>query len=221
MSVPGIKLDHTRRERIGFDEAVFCAGKSAVQLDAILDEVSERAVSCLLTRLEPDQHASIAKEHRARLDYEAVSRSAFFGAVIEPRTKPAIAVVSAGASDLPVAREAVRTLRYYGEAPLEVFDVGVAGLWRLLEREVEICAMPVAIVVAGMDAALPSVIGGLTPGLVVAVPTSAGYGIAQGGRSALNAALASCAPGVAVVNIDNGFGAACVALRALRCLRPT
>ena len=112
--------------------------------------------------------------------------------------------------------EAVRTLAYYGEAAQEIYDVGVAGLWRLLDRLDEIRAMPVVIAVAGMEASLPSVVGGQVPGLVVAVPTSNGYGVSAGGRVALDASLSSCAPGLAVVNIDNGYGAACVALRALR-----
>jgi NCAIR mutase (PurE)-related protein len=127
-----------------------------------------------------------------------------------------VAIVVAGTSDLFVSREAARTLAYYGVPALEVTDVGVAGLWRLLERVEEIRRMAVVLVVAGMDAALPTVVGGLVPGLVIGVPTSVGYGVATGGHSALNAILASCAPGVAAVNIDNGYGAACVALRALR-----
>ena len=143
-----------------------------------------------------------------------VSGTGLLGARTEPG--PArVAVVTAGTSDVPVAKEAVRTLAYYGEAALEVYDVGVAGLWRLLDRLEEIRAMPVVIAVAGMEASLPSVVGGQVPGLVVAVPTSNGYGVSAGGRVALDASLSSCAPGLAVVNIDNGYGAACVALRAL------
>jgi len=114
-----------------------------------------------------------------------------------------------------VAQEAVRTLRFQGQAALLVADVGVAGLWRLLARVEELRAMRVVIVAAGMDAALPSVVAGLVPGVVIAVPTSVGYGVAAGGHAALNALLASCAPGLLVVNIDNGYGAACAALRIL------
>jgi NCAIR mutase (PurE)-related protein len=125
-------------------------------------------------------------------------------------------VVGAGTSDMSVCREAVRALGYHGIKASEIYDVGVAGLWRLMERVPEIVRHPVVIAVAGMDAALVSVLGGLVPGLVIAVPTSVGYGMAKGGETALRAALVSCAPGVAVVNIDNGYGAACAALRALR-----
>ena len=104
----------------------------------------------------------------------------------------------------------------HGVKPSEIYDVGVAGIWRLMERVPEIIRHPVVIAVAGMDAALVSVLGGLVPGVLIAVPTSTGYGVANRGETALHAALASCAPGVAVVNIDNGYGAACAALRALR-----
>ena len=124
-------------------------------------------------------------------------------------------VLSAGSSDVPVAREAIRTLAYFGVGARPIFDVGVAGIWRLLERVEEIRQFPIAIVVAGMDAALPSVLGGLYPGLIIAVPTSVGYGVASGGTTALNAILASCASGIVTVNIDNGYGAACAAMRVL------
>ena len=132
-----------------------------------------------------------------------------------PAGQARVAIVSAGTSDQPVCREAARTLAYHGHPSAEIGDVGVAGLWRLMDRIDEIRTYPVVIVVAGMDAALPSVVGGLVPGLVIAVPTSTGYGVAKGGATAMAAMLASCAPGVTVVNIDNGYGAACAALRAL------
>jgi NCAIR mutase (PurE)-related protein len=117
---------------------------------------------------------------------------------------------------VPVSREAARTLAYYGVPCVEITDVGVAGLWRLMERIDELRRMQVVIAVAGMDAALPTVIGGLVASVVIGVPTSVGYGVAQGGQSALHAMLASCAPGVLVTNIDNGYGAACAAIRILR-----
>ena len=125
---------------------------------------------------------------------------------------------------MPVSREILRTLRYYGHGCLEVNDVGVAGLNRMLARLPELREQAVVIVVAGMDGALPSVVGGLVPGLVIAVPTSVGYGVAAGGTTALHTMLASCAPGIVVVNIDNGYGAACAALRFLQAaagFRPT
>ena len=121
----------------------------------------------------------------------------------------------AGSSDVPVARECLQTLAFHHEDALFVADVGVAGLHRLLARVEELRARRVVIAVAGMDAALVSVLGGLVPGLVIAVPTSVGYGASHAGQTALHASLASCASGVVVVNIDNGYGAACAALRAL------
>ena len=207
--------DDARHGRIGFDESIYCAGKSSRQIDAILARGIESNRPLLLTRLDAGMADALAPVHRAALDYDPVSRTAVLGAgtVLGPAR---VAVVTAGTSDVPVAKEAVRTLAYYGESALEIYDVGVAGLWRLLDRLEEIRAMPVVIAVAGMEASLPSVVGGQVPGLVVAVPTSNGYGVSAGGRVALDASLASCAPGLAVVNIDNGFGAACVALRALR-----
>jgi len=124
-------------------------------------------------------------------------------------------VVTAGTSDVPVSEEALRTLRFHGEDAVRVADVGVAGLWRLMARLEQLRTLPVLIVAAGMDAALPSVLAGLVGGAVIAVPTSVGYGVAAGGHAALHAVLASCAPGLVVVNIDNGYGAACAALRIL------
>ena len=128
---------------------------------------------------------------------------------------PAVAIVMAGTSDAPVGYEAARTLAFNGQAHRLYVDVGVAGLWRLTERIEEIRQASVVIVVAGMDAALISVVGGLVSSPVIGVPTSVGYGVAAGGMTALHAGLASCAPGVAIVNIDNGYGAACVALRIM------
>jgi NCAIR mutase (PurE)-related protein len=214
-----IKLDLQRGERLGLDEAIFCAGKTTGHIGHILDHAQARAGRLLLTRLHETQFIELPEHHRAALDYEPLSRTAFFGKPVPLEGRPRAAVVVAGTSDLFVSREAVRTLAYYGVPALEVTDVGVAGLWRLLERVEEIRALPVVIVVAGMDAALPTVVGGLVPGAVIGVPTSVGYGVATGGQSALNAMLASCAPGVAVMNIDNGYGAACAALRVLRAQR--
>ena len=208
--------DDARQARIGFDETIYCAGKSPRQLDAILARSIEASRPLLLTRLDAGMFDALAPAHRAALDYDPVSRTATLGGPAAGSGTPRVAVVTAGTSDVPVAKEAVRTLAYYGEAALEVYDVGVAGLWRLLDRIEDVRAMPVVIAVAGMEASLPSVVGGQVPGLVVAVPTSNGYGVSAGGRVALDASLASCAPGLAVVNIDNGYGAACVALRALR-----
>ena len=209
--------DGTRSQRIGIDEAVLCADKPIENLKRILDDAHTTDRRLLLTRLSQEKMAALSELHRQNIDYEAVSRTGWYGDTADtPEQAPQVAVVTAGTSDVPVAREAVRTLAFSGVACTEVYDVGVAGLWRLLDRVEELSRFPVVIAAAGMDAALPSVLGGLVPGLIIAVPTSVGYGVAAGGLSALNTLLASCAPGIAVVNIDNGYGAACAALRALR-----
>lgn len=216
MTETGINLDFARKQRLGFDEAMFCSGKTVGQIATILGRVAERRGNMLLTRLAAGIFAELPPDLRQRLDYEALSGTAYFGPVDPPALAGRVAVVGAGTSDMSVCREVVRTLGYHGIKASEVYDVGVAGLWRLLERVPEIVRHPVVIAVAGMDAALVSVLGGLVPGLVIGVPTSVGYGIANRGETALHAALASCAPGVPVVNIDNGYGAACAAIRTLR-----
>ncbi|MDD9993655.1 MAG: nickel pincer cofactor biosynthesis protein LarB [Rhodospirillales bacterium] len=221
MSTPtAITLDLERRARIGIEEAVLCAGKTPEQLADILARAEEAERSLLLTRLDAAQRDALPAALAERIDYEPLSRTGVFGTVAAPAGASRVAIVSAGTSDQPVCREAARTLAYHGHASAEIGDVGVAGLWRLMDRIDEIRAYPVVIVVAGMDAALPSVVGGLVPGMVIAVPTSTGYGVASGGSTAMMAMLASCAPGVTVVNIDNGYGAACAALRALPLLAP-
>ena len=142
------------------------------------------------------------------------------GETLPARAGGGFAVLSAGTADGPVAWEAARTLRYLGITHKVFEDCGVAGLWRLAERLDEVNTFDALIVVAGLDAALASVMGGLTPKPVFAVPTSVGYGAAQGGHAALASMLSSCAPGVAVMNIDNGYGAACAAARIINTFRP-
>lgn len=207
--------DLRRVARIGLPEAVFCAGKTATQIEAIIAAAERHGERLLLTRLDPTKAAALHSGTRTKLDLDDVSNIAIFGGMPPVAGAARVAVVTAGTSDLPAAMEAVRTLRFHGQDALRVPDVGVAGLWRLLARVDELRHFPVLIVAAGMDAALPSVLAGLVPGAVIALPTSVGYGVAAGGTTALHAALASCAPGVTVVNIDNGYGAACAALRIL------
>ena len=215
MDEHGIRLDLARAARIGLDEAIYCAGKSVAQLDAIVAQARATGASRLFTRLEAEKHAALAPEHRDALDWDPISRTAIVGSPAVGGV-PQVAILSGGSSDLPVAREAARTLAFHGEAVLEAHDVGVAGLWRLIERLDALRPMRVLIVAAGMEGALPSVVGGLLPGVIVALPTSVGYGVSAGGQAALHSALASCAPGIVTVNIDNGYGAACAALRVLR-----
>ena len=215
-----IRLDFQRSERLGFDEAILCARKSDAQLAAIMDRVLERGARSLMTRLEPEVFARMAPLYGERLDYDPVSRTAYLNwSPCAEREPPRIAVVSAGSSDMPQAAEVMRTLTYLGAPTKQFIDIGVAGLWRLLESVDELRTFPVMVAVAGMDGALPSVLGGLVSGMIICLPTSTGYGVSNGGETALHAALASCAPGLTVVNIDNGYGAACAAFRALNMIR--
>lgn len=216
-----IELDFDRRRRTGLDETIFAQNKSVAQLDAIFAAAHGRAHPLFITRLSPEKFAAISPRWAAQLDYCAVSNTCIFRGPLEPRDhlRSQVCIIAAGSSDVGVAREAERTLRYNGVASTLFIDVGVAGLWRLTSRIDAISRFPVVIAVAGMDAALPTVLGGLIPGMIIAVPTSVGYGVAAGGHTALNAILASCAPGITTVNIDNGYGAACAAMRALRIAR--
>ncbi len=214
-----IVLDFKRPQRIGFDEAVLCAGKSVAQINAIMEKTRAESCSILLTRLDPEVYSALSAECREVLDYDSVSGTGFFNGTRTPgEGVAAVAVVAAGSSDMPVAAEAMRTLEYFGVPVKPFIDVGVAGLWRLTSKIDELQQYTVIITVAGMDGALPSVLGGLVPGVLVVVPTSTGYGVSNAGQTALNAALASCAPGLCVVNIDNGYGAACAAYRVVNML---
>ena len=214
-----MKLDLERAQRLGIGEAVFCADKSPTQIDQILDEAKKAEVAILITRLVSTKYEKLSAEIRKLIDYDPISETGFFQAQPELGLCHAVAIVTAGTSDARIAREAARTLAFSGVEATVIFDVGVAGLWRLTERIEEIKSHPIVIAVAGMDAALVSVLGGLVPGLLIAVPTSTGYGIACEGKTALAAALVSCSPGVLVCNIDNGYGAACAALRAIQAAR--
>jgi len=210
------RMDWNRIARTGTSEAVLCDGKSASQVDAIVAHAQELGRRLLLTRLAPERFEALSL--KGALDYDEVSRTAILGPLHHPRHAGRVAIVCGGTSDIPVALEAARTLAFEGEGSSRFVDVGVAGLWRLMEHLDDIRAHHVIIAVAGMEGAIFSVLTGLVSNAVVAVPTSVGYGVAAGGHAALNAALASCASGLAVVNIDNGFGAAHVALRMLaRC----
>lgn len=211
--------DDQRLARIGMPEAIFCEGKDAPALDAILAELTPAtAQPVLFTRLWPDQHERLDPELRARLDYDPRSGTAILHGHL-PRRAGSVAVVTAGTSDVKVAGEALRTLQFSGFAAELFADIGVAGIHRLFARLEEIRRFDLVIVVAGWDAALASVMGGLVAQPVIAVPSSSGYGVAAGGHAALTSMLASCGQGVLVTNIDNGFGAACGAIRFLNLLQ--
>lgn len=211
-----IRLDWARGARTGVPEAIFCAGKTTVQLDAILEEAQGRFASLLLTRLSSTVHDGLT--HRADLDYDPISQTAILDHGLPAEQDLGAAVVAAGTSDTGVAREAARTLAFAGIAAPMHIDVGVAGLWRTTDAAAALQDRRVVIGCAGFEAALFSVLAGLISAPLIAVPTSVGTGVAEGGRAALTSALASCAPGVLTVNIDNGFGAACAAIKMLRML---
>lgn len=210
-----VVMDWDREARTGVAEAVLASKKQPAQLDAIVAAALDKRRRLLLTRLDPEIFPALDANTRAALDYDAVSRTAFAGGSI-PLAPSGIGIVAAGTSDVAVALESSRTLAFAGHQSTMIADVGVAGLWRLIDRRDELMRFRIVIAVAGMEGALFSVVAGLVPAPVIAVPTSVGYGVAEGGATALNAALSSCAPGVTVVNIDNGFGAATAAMKMLR-----
>jgi len=213
------RLDVDRARRTGDAEVVYGAGKTPQQVVGILgrlhDRHPDRAV--LATRLSPDAQDAVRHGLPAAV-VDEVAGAAVLGPMPEPRGL--VTVVAAGTSDAPVTAEAMLTARVHGARVHAIGDVGVAGLHRLLDVRDELAAADCLIVIAGMEGALPSVVGGLTGVPVVAVPTSVGYGASFGGLAALLAMLNSCAPGVTVVNIDNGYGAAVHAARVTRNARP-
>ena len=202
------RLDHERRDRTGLPEVLFAAGKTLEQNLALIGALYARAGFALATRIPPEQRAALAAAYPdAALD--PISGSLRRGTL--PRTNRRVAVVCAGTSDLPVAEEAAFTLDALGHDAVRATDVGVAGIHRLFDALDDILTCRAVIVVAGMEGALPSVVAGLVRAPVIAVPTSIGYGAAFEGIAALLAMLTACAPGIGVVNIDNGFGAAALA----------
>jgi NCAIR mutase (PurE)-related protein len=209
-------LDWERENRTGVAEAVLCDGKTPEQIAAILDRAMAETRRLLLTRLSPVQFSVLPEEQRAALDFDRLSGTAILGPAPEAALVTGAMIVAAGTSDLGVATEAARTLGFHGYAAPLIADVGVAGLWRLMARLEELRTAQVLIVVAGMEGALFSVVAGLVAAPVIALPSSVGYGVAAAGQVALQSALASCAPGVVAVNIDNGFGAAAAAIKMLR-----
>jgi NCAIR mutase (PurE)-related protein len=208
--LPFATLDHDRARRTGAPEVVYAAGKTPEQVVAIAKRIVLRAGRCLVTRATDEtRSALLASDPRAKVNDRA--RTVFLGRAPKPIGR--VCVVSAGTSDLPVAEEAVETLLALGSGVERLVDVGVAGLHRILLGSPSVRRANAVVVVAGMEGALPSVVGGLTARPVFAVPTSVGYGASFRGLAALLGMLNSCAPGVAVVNIDNGFGAAFAAHR--------
>lgn len=216
--LPFARIDHHRALRQGQPEVVFCEGKTPEQVLAICERLAAMTDSFLGTRCS-EEHAAALRATFPRAVWTPLARTVHLlpeGAGQAPRAPGSILVVSAGTSDLPVAEEAAVVAEVFGHRVERLVDVGVAGLHRLLASGDRLRGADVVIVVAGMEGALPSVVGGLVAAPVIAVPTSVGYGAAFGGLAALLGMLNSCAAGVTVVNIDNGFGAAAAASRICR-----
>ncbi|PAV30618.1 1-(5-phosphoribosyl)-5-amino-4-imidazole-carboxylate carboxylase [Virgibacillus profundi] len=203
------KIDHHRKKRQGFPEIIYGEGKTAEQITAIIEAIKANGEDVLVTRISKEKAASILNEH-PELTYNETAKILFWKQETVPikESNGYIAIICAGTSDLKVAEEAAVTAEVLGSEVRRIYDVGVAGIHRLLDNMEEIQNAKVSIVVAGMEGALPSVVGGLVSHPVIAVPTSVGYGANFQGLSALLTMLNSCASGISVVNIDNGFGGA-------------
>ncbi|MDQ6871940.1 MAG: nickel pincer cofactor biosynthesis protein LarB [Gemmatimonadota bacterium] len=207
-----VRWDRDREARTGIPEVVYGPGKTSAHLRQIFEGTTELRIA---SRLSDEQMQVLGELATIYPEARMAVRNAR-----QKRDMPPVPVITAGTADIPVALEATTTLEAMGVPTATHFDVGIAGIHRLQSVLPELSATRVCIVVAGMDGALPAVVAGLIGAAVIGVPTSVGTGVAQGGMVALNTMLASCSPGVAVVNIDNGFGAACLALKILGCNTP-
>ncbi len=210
-----LDLDFDREDRLGFPEVVYGAAKSLETLEEILRQHVEVEKNALITRLQPDKAASLLKTFDGSF-YDNVSGAFLLHPQDNSGQDETVGILAAGTSDGYVVNEAYYTLNYMGVAAARINDIGVAGIHRLMTRLDNLKKFRVLIVAAGFEGALPSVVGGLLPQPIIAVPTSVGYGVAANGVTALHAMLASCANGITVTNIDNGYGAAVAALRILR-----
>ena len=209
------KVDHHRALRTGMPEVIFASGKTPAQVAAIFARMAEHGGNVLATRASADMFRAVCDlemgEESPRAMYHETARCITLTQSAAAAGKGTIAVVCAGTSDLPVAEEAAVTARLMGNTVELIADVGVAGIHRLLAQKTSLQSARVLIVCAGMEGALPTVVAGLVNAPVLAVPTSVGYGASFGGVAALLGMLNTCSPNVSVVNIDNGFGAACMA----------
>lgn len=203
-------IDTHRSLRRGFPETVYGAGKSVEQIVAIVSKLYAAGQTALVTRTGPEAHAAVRRRH-PNAEYFPDARALVVRRGPKQKGRPGVVVLTAGTTDLAVAEEAALTAELMGEQVRRIYDVGIAGLHRLLAHRKVLTKANVIVAIAGMEGALPSVVAGLVGCPVIAVPTSVGYGAGAGGFAALFAMLNSCAPGLAVVNIDNGHGAGCIA----------
>ena len=200
------KIDHHRGIRIGFPEVILGTGKTTEQIVTIASHLSASSTKLLITHVDQETYVAV-KAAIKDASYNPLAKAIVVNRQQHISLRPGITVVTGGTSDIPVAEEAAVTAEIMGNKVEKVFDVGVAGLHRLLDKLPKLREAKVLVVVAGMEGALPSVVGGLVSAPIIAVPTSIGYGANFNGLAALLTMLNSCAPGIAVVNIDNGFGA--------------
>ena len=211
-----IRFDFQRRERIGLIEAIWGADKSIDQLKRVSEEVLEKKEVVFITRIDKEKATHLLEIYNEGRFIEEANCFIIGENLNKLSTNKKVAIISGGSSDLAVTLEAKLSLEIYGVSCQSFIDVGVAGLHRLLNQIDEINKYDVLIVCAGMEGALATVIGGLLPQPIIAVPVSVGYGVSKNGETALNSMLSSCAPGISVMNIDNGYGAAMAALRIIK-----
>ena len=207
-------IDHDRENRIGFPEVIYGASKSVEDLLKILESFIAKGKNALVTKLQHDK-AIILKEKYSKAIFDKPSGVFTLQPLKEINGQSEVAILSAGTSDIHVVNEAYYTLCFMGVKASRITDVGVAGVHRLLKKVEELRSYKILIVIAGFEGALPTVVGGLLQQPIIAVPADVGYGVAAGGQVALNSMLSSCANGITVVNINNGYGAAMSALRIL------
>ncbi|WP_391089849.1 nickel pincer cofactor biosynthesis protein LarB [Vibrio sp. NH-UV-68] len=211
-----IIIDFERKQRCGVEEAIFCESKSITQIEQIIQLAMAKKSRLFFTRLSEEKWWLLNPIFQKHLSYCSISKTAIMGEIKDlSQQKSHIAIVSGGSSDTGVCHEIMQTLNYHGINASLYEDVGVSALWRLKNALQEINKANIIIAVAGMEAALPTVLAGMTPRPIIAVPTSVGYGVSEGGQLALHSCLGSCAAGVMTMNIDNGFGAACAAIKLL------
>jgi len=208
-----IVMDFERYQRCGIEEAVFCESKTAAQISAVAEQALQRQRRLLLTRLSSDKLAQLPLELQSQLSYDPLAACAVLGEQVTPTGEACIAVLSGGASDARLCHEIQITLNYHGISCDMYQDVGVAALWRLQRILPELQRYDIIIAVAGMEAALPTVLAGLIDAPIIAVPAPVGYGVSAGGQVALSSCLASCSGAIMTMNIDNGYGAACAAIK--------
>lgn len=211
-------IDHQREKRLGFPEVVYGERKSTKDLSKIIKTFIGKNKNVLITKLQANK-ATILKAKYPKAMYDKPSGIFILQPLKKIKGQSKVGIISAGTSDIHIVNEAFYTLRYMGVNAKKINDIGVAGIHRLLNKIEKLKTFKILIVIAGFEGALPTAVAGLLPQPIIAVPTDIGYGVAKGGHVALNAMLSSCANGISVVNINNGYGAAMAALRILNIMR--